>query len=118
MQLVKSLCMKVPGLAWRVAGTGLRWAMCWHSCVMRCAGSTGCALGVSSSPGILKGFPYTSSATDACRSTLKDVRIPRRMRGSVSVQRWSAWHVMADFSVRWKHSTSPLAGCPGKLNSA
>jgi hypothetical protein len=60
VQLVRSLCIKVPGFAWRVAGTGLRLAMGWHSCVMRCAGSTGCALGVSSSPGIVIGSPYKS----------------------------------------------------------
>jgi hypothetical protein len=71
VQLMSSLSMNVPGLAWCVAGTGLRQAMCWHSCVMRCAGSRGCAIGISSSPRILKGSPYTSSATDACKSTLK-----------------------------------------------
>jgi hypothetical protein len=70
--------MNVAGEAWRAAGTGLRRAMCWRSSVMRSAGSTGLALGVSSSPGILKGSPYTSSATDVCRSSLKVVRIPRR----------------------------------------
>jgi hypothetical protein len=51
VQLVRSLCMKVPGLAWRVAGTGRRRVMCWRSCVMRYAGSTGCLAGGSSSPG-------------------------------------------------------------------
>jgi hypothetical protein len=101
--------MKVLGLAWHVAGTGLRRSMCSRSCVMRCADSTGCALGVSSSQGILRGSPYTSSATDACRSALNDVRMPRRTRGSVSVQCWSAWHMMAAFSVRWNLSTSLLS---------
>jgi hypothetical protein len=73
VQLVRSLSMKVPGLAWRVAGTGLRRVMCWSSFVVRCPGSTGCALGVSNSPRILRGSPYTSSATDACRSALNDI---------------------------------------------
>jgi hypothetical protein len=76
---------------------------------MKCAGSTGSAVGASSSPGILRGSPYTSSDADACRSSLNAVRIPRRTRGSASVQCWSAWHMMAVFSVQWKRSTSPLA---------
>jgi hypothetical protein len=49
----------------------------------------------SRSLGILKGSPYTSSATDACRSALKNVRIPRRTRGSVCFQCWSVWRMMA-----------------------
>jgi hypothetical protein len=73
VQLRRSLCTKVPVLAWRVAGIRLRRVMRWRSCVMRCAGSTGFALGVSSSPGILRCSPYTSSATDACRPALKVV---------------------------------------------
>jgi hypothetical protein len=93
--------------------TGLRWAMCWRSSVMRCAGSTGSAVGVSSSPGILSGSSCTSSATDACKSSLNAVGIPRT-RGSASVHCWSAWHMMAAFSVRWKRSTSPLAGGGGR----
>jgi hypothetical protein len=32
---------------------------------MRCAGSTGSVVGVSSSPGIHRGSPYTSSAIHA-----------------------------------------------------
>jgi hypothetical protein len=40
---------------------------------MRCAGSTGCAVGLSSLPGILRDSPYMSSATDACRYALNDV---------------------------------------------
>jgi hypothetical protein len=70
----RSLCTNVAGEAWRAAGSGLRRAMCWRSLVMGSAGSTGLALGISSSPGILKGSPYTSSATDACRSSLKENR--------------------------------------------
>jgi hypothetical protein len=108
VQLVRSLCMKVPGLAWRIARTGLRRAICWRSCVMRCASSTGCAIDVSSLQAILRGSPYTSSATNACRFALKDVWIPSRKRGSASVQYWSAWHVITAFSVQWKRSTSPL----------
>jgi hypothetical protein len=65
VQLWRSLCTKVPRLAWRVAGTDLRRAISWLCCVMRCADSTGCAVGVSSSPEILKGSPYTNSATVA-----------------------------------------------------
>jgi hypothetical protein len=100
--------------AWRAAKSGLRRAMCWRSSVMRFAGSTGLADGVSSSPGILRGSLYTSSATDLCMSSLNAMRIPRRTRGSasVSVHCQSAWHMMAAFSVRWKRSTTPLAaGC-------
>ena len=59
---------------------GLRRAMCWRSSVMRFSGSTGSGAGASSSPGILKASPYTTSATDACRSSLNVVRIPRRTR--------------------------------------
>jgi hypothetical protein len=62
---------------------------------MRCAGSIGWLLGISSSPAILEGSPYTSSDTDACRSASNDVRMPRGMRGSASVQCWSVWHMMA-----------------------
>jgi hypothetical protein len=68
--------MKVAVLAWHVVGIGLRRAMCWRSCVVRCVVSTGCALGVSSSLGILRGSLYTSSATDVYRSALNDVLMP------------------------------------------
>jgi hypothetical protein len=70
VQVWRFLYTNVPRRAWRVAGTGLRRAMCWRSCVMRCAGSTGCAVCVRNSPGILNVSPYTSSADDACRSDL------------------------------------------------
>jgi hypothetical protein len=73
-----------------------------------CAGSTGSAVGVSSSPGILRGSPYTSSFTDACRSSLNAVQI-LRTSGSAFAQCWSAWHMMAAFTVWWKRSTSLLA---------
>jgi hypothetical protein len=76
---------------------------------MRYAGSTGCLAGVSSSPGICRGSPDTSSATDACKSGLNDVRMPTRTRESASVQCWSAWHMMAAFSVRRNLSASLLA---------
>jgi hypothetical protein len=78
--------MNVAGEAWCAAGTGLRRAMCWQSSVMRCAGSAGLAVGVSSLLGILKGSPYnTSSGTDACKSSLKAVRMLGRTKGSASV---------------------------------
>jgi hypothetical protein len=70
MHFLRSLCTNVDGETWRAAGTGLRRTMCRRSAVMRCAGSTGSAVGASSSPGILRGSPYTSSATDACKSSL------------------------------------------------
>jgi hypothetical protein len=73
VHLSSSLCPNVDREAWPAAGTGLRWAMCWRSSVMRCTGSTGSAVGDSSSPGILRGSLYTSSATDACRSSLNAV---------------------------------------------
>jgi hypothetical protein len=59
--------------------------MCWGRPVIKCAGSTGPAIGVRSSPGILRGELHMSSATDAGRSSLNAVRIPRRTRGSASV---------------------------------
>jgi hypothetical protein len=105
----RSLCTNVAWEVRRAAGTGLRWAMCWRSSVKKCAGSTGSAAGVGSSLGILRGSPYTSSATDARRSSLNAVRIPRKTRGSASVHCWSAWHMMAAFGDRWKRSASPLA---------
>jgi hypothetical protein len=37
------------------------------------------------------------------------VRMPMRTRGSTSVHCWSASHMMAAFSIRWKRCTSPLA---------
>jgi hypothetical protein len=101
--------MKVLGLAWHVAGTSRRRVMCWRSSVMRYAGSTGCLVGVSSSHEIRKGSPSTSSTTDACKSSLNDVWMPRRTKGSASVQFWPAWHMTAVFSVLWNFSTSPLA---------
>jgi hypothetical protein len=58
----RSLCTNVAREAWRAAGTSVGRAMCWRSSMMRCAGSTGSAVGVSNSPGILSGSPYTSSA--------------------------------------------------------
>jgi hypothetical protein len=66
----RSLCTNVDGEVWRAAGTGLRRAMYWWSSVIRCAGFTGSAVGVSSSPDILRCSPYTSSVTGACRSSL------------------------------------------------
>jgi hypothetical protein len=55
VNLSRSLCTNVHGEEWRAAGTGLRRAMCWRSSVMRCAGFTGSRVGVSNSPGILRG---------------------------------------------------------------
>jgi hypothetical protein len=100
---------KYSGEAWRVTGISLRRAICGRSSVIRCAGFTGSAVGVTSSPGILGGSLYTSSAADSCRSSLNAVRIPRRTSGSASVQCSSGWHMMAAFGVRWKRSTSSLA---------
>jgi hypothetical protein len=112
MHFSRSLCTNVAGDAWRAAETGLRRAMYWWSPVKRCAGSTGSAVRVSSLPGILRGSPYMSSATEACRPSLYALRIQRRTRGSASVHCWPLWHMMAAFSVRWKCSTSRLtAGC-------
>jgi hypothetical protein len=102
-------CMNVAVEAWRVAEISLGWAMFWRSLVIRCIGATGSAVRVSSSPGIRRGSPYMSSATDACRSSLNGVRILRRTRGSASVNCWSEWHMMAAFSIQLIHSMSPLA---------
>jgi hypothetical protein len=94
VHLSRLLCTNVDGEAWRAAGTGLRRSMCWSS-VMRCTGSTGSTVGVSSSLGIVRGSPYTSSATYACRSSSYAVRIPRKTKGSSSVHCWPSWHMMA-----------------------
>jgi hypothetical protein len=85
VQLWRSVCTNVAEKEWRAAATGLKRAMYRRSCAMRCAGFTWSAVGVSGSPGIRRSSPYTSSATDACRSALNDARIPRRTRGSASV---------------------------------
>jgi hypothetical protein len=87
---------------------------------MRCDGSTVLVVGVSSSPGTRRGSPYTSSAKNACRSSLQAVRMLSRTVGSASVHRWSVWHMIAAFSVRWKGSTRPFAAgnvglCPRDL---
>jgi hypothetical protein len=55
--------------------------MCWRRCDVRSAGYTGAAVGVNSSLRVLRGSQYTNSATDACRSALNAVRIPRRAKG-------------------------------------
>jgi hypothetical protein len=61
----KSPCTNIAGEAWRADGVDLRRAICYRSSEVRQAGSTVLAAGVSSSPGILRGSPYTSSATDS-----------------------------------------------------
>jgi hypothetical protein len=104
----RSLYTNVAREAWPAAGSGQRRSICCQSSVMRCAGSIGLAVGVSSLPGVLRGVPYMSSVTDACRSSLNAVQIPRRTKGSTSVHCWSAWHMMAVFRVRWKRSMSLL----------
>jgi hypothetical protein len=100
VQFSRPPCTNIAGEVRSAGGTGLRRAMCWRSSAMRCAGSTALAVGVSSSSGILTGSPYTSSETDACRSSSSALRIPRRTRGSASVHSWCSWHMMAAFSVR------------------
>jgi hypothetical protein len=47
-------------------------------------------------------------------TSLNDVRMPRRTRGSASVHCWSAWHMMAVFSVRWNFVLLSLM--PAKVN--
>jgi hypothetical protein len=46
---------------------------CAGGAVVRCAGSTGSVAGVSGLPGMLEGSLYTSSATNACRSSVNAV---------------------------------------------
>jgi hypothetical protein len=106
--------MNVPGEVWRAARTGLRRGHELAELVVRWDQSTGLAVGVSSSQGILRGSPYTSSATDAYKSSLNAVRIPRITTGNASVHCWSTWHLMAAFSVRWKRPTRPLAAGDGR----
>jgi hypothetical protein len=76
------------------------WAEACHVLVDVVCGSTVPAVGVNSSPGMCRGSTYTSSATDACRSSLKAVRMARRTIGSASVQCGLAWHMIAALSVR------------------
>jgi hypothetical protein len=74
------------------------WAEACHvlaELVDEVCGSTVPAVRVNSSPGMRRGSPYTSSATDACRSSLKAVRMARRMIGSASVHCELAWHMIA-----------------------
>jgi hypothetical protein len=71
MHDLRSLCTHAAGETWRAVRTGLRWAMCWRSSMVRCAGFTGLAVGASSSLGILRVLLYTSLATDACRSSFE-----------------------------------------------
>jgi hypothetical protein len=95
------------------------WSEARHMTAQLCdemADSTGSAVGVSSTPEILRGSAYTNSATDASRSALNDVRMPRRTRGGASLHCWSASCTMAAFSVRWKRSTSPVAADGGRLS--
>jgi hypothetical protein len=68
---------------------------CAGRAVVRCAGSAGSIAGVSSLPGMLEGSLYTSSATDACRSSANAVWIQRKTGGSASAHCWSTWHTMA-----------------------
>jgi hypothetical protein len=75
MPFSRLLCTNVAREAWCAAGTGLRRPMCWQSWVVRCTGFTGSAIGASSSLGILRGLPYTRSATDVCRSSLTAVHV-------------------------------------------
>ena len=67
------------------------------------------AVGTSSSPGIRRGSPYTSSAADDCKSSLYTVRMPRRTIGNASVHDVHSWLMIAVLRVRWSRSTRPLA---------
>jgi hypothetical protein len=82
--------------------------------LMRCDGCTVPVAGVSSSPGTRRGSPYTSSATDACRSSLKAVRMSSRTTGSASVHRWSAWHTMLTGLSKQSHNV--FSGYHGNFN--
>jgi hypothetical protein len=57
VHFLRLLCTYVAGEVWRAAGTGLRWAICCRSQVMRYIGFTGLAVGASSSLRILKDLP-------------------------------------------------------------
>jgi len=54
-----------------------------------------------------QGLPYTRSATDACKYSLKDAGMPRII-GNASVHCSSAWHMVPAFSVRCRRSTRLL----------
>jgi hypothetical protein len=56
-----------------------------------------------------QGFPHARSATDTCKSSMKDARKSRTM-GNASVHSSSAWHMMSVFSVRCRRSTRSEAG--------
>ena len=48
------------------------------------ASDDGFLSGVKNSPGSRNASPYTNSADDVCKYSLKDERIPKRTRGRVS----------------------------------
>ena len=65
--------------------------------------------GVENTPGRWSVVPYTISAVFALSSSLRDVLIPRRMRGKVSIQASGlGWALRAALRWRWNLSTMPL----------
>jgi hypothetical protein len=78
---------------------------CAGGAVVRCAGSAGLVAGVSSLLGMLEGSLYTSSATDACRSSVNAVWIQRRTGGEAPLP------TVGPRGTRWLPSVSGESGC-------
>ena len=65
---------------------------------------------IANSPGIVSGSPYTNSADDECKSSLGVTLKLNRTHGRSSIQLSpDSLAFNADFNVRWKRSTIPLA---------
>jgi hypothetical protein len=77
---------------------------CAGGAVVRCAGFAGLVAGVSSLLGMLEGSLYTSSATDACRSSMNAVWIQRRTGGSTLP-------TFGPRGIRWLPSVSGESSC-------
>ena len=70
----------------------------------------GVVLRGTNSPGIVSGSPYTNSADDECKSSLGVTLKPNMTHGRSSIQLSpDSLAFNADYNVRWKCSTIPLA---------
>jgi hypothetical protein len=106
MHLVAERYCSLQGLVHECCGTGITHCRnCTESCHipadlvddmrwLNIVGSCGQLLTRNT-----QGLPYTRSATDACKYSFKDGRMPRTI-SNASAHCWSAWHVMSAFSVR------------------
>jgi hypothetical protein len=121
VQLRRSLCTNVTEEEWCAAGIGLRRAIWRRSRVMRCVDFNGFVVGISRSPGILRGSPNTSSAIDACKVCFKgcaDAEENQKKRlcpllvcvthDGCLLRPVEAFHESVDCGM--------VGGCPGKLS--